>query len=137
MVTLLCIGPARTDRNRCLNSATNGSHVNQICKTTGDSALTFATENRASIKLIEELLKCGASVNHSNADGNTALKNVCQNSQDDIAKLLLEHGATADFVCKPTGQTALTQAVVNKFPVELIAELLKQEPMSIMWTNMA
>ena len=104
----------------------HGADVNRLSKRTGDSALTLAVENRASLELVQELLKNGAVVNHANSNNNTALYNACQNSQEEVVKWLLEHGATANHVCKVMGKTALTLAVANHFSTEVTEQLLKQ-----------
>ena len=72
----------------------HGAQVNQVCKSTGQSPLTVAVANRAGIKVIEELLKRGADVNHVENNGNTALKYACERSDGAIVKLLLMHGVS-------------------------------------------
>ena len=105
----------------------HGADVNQVFKSTGDSALTFATKTMSSIDLVEELLKSGAYINHVNDSNNTALYNACRNTQQDIVKLLLDRGATASHVCKQTGNSALLVAISDMFSVGIIEQLVKSD----------
>ncbi|KAH7300928.1 hypothetical protein KP509_23G003900 [Ceratopteris richardii] len=54
--------------------------------------LCKAVDN-GSLSILQDLIKYGADINATNADGSTALHNAISTSNLDIAKLLIDHGA--------------------------------------------
>ena len=103
-----------------------GASVNHVVQKTGETALTTAVHYKVPLSVIEMLVKQGASVNHVENNGNTALMYACQNSEEKVAKLLLQHEADVKCVSKQTGETALTAAVHARASVSLIKELLNK-----------
>ena len=101
-----------------------GASVNHAILETGQTALTIAVHNKAPLPVIEMLIKQGASVNIVENNDNTALMYACQNREEEVAKLLLQHEADVKSVSKETGETALTAAVYARASAGLIKELL-------------
>lgn len=58
----------------------------------GDSLLHIAA-NAGDLRTVELLLKAGAAVNQTGDMGNTALHYARMNHRDDVARVLLAHGA--------------------------------------------
>jgi ankyrin repeat protein len=61
----------------------------------GNTPLQLAAwqERPQSADVVEILLRNGAGVNESNAEGSTALHHACQNGQTYVVMLLVDHGA--------------------------------------------
>ena len=76
----------------------HGANVKHVCKESGESVLIVATANEVPLSIVEELLKRGADVNHTNKRGHTALQNASMQSRERVVKLLLRTGASLNNV---------------------------------------
>ena len=63
------------------------------CDDSGRTPLHLAVEDEVLLPVVEELLRCGATVNLPNAHGNTPLHRAAKHGHVDIAMALLHHGA--------------------------------------------
>ena len=72
----------------------HGADVNHACRGTGDTALTVAVANRASVDVVQALIEQGANINHSDNKGSTALKYAYEEDLETIVRLLLKNGAS-------------------------------------------
>ena len=72
----------------------HGADVNHVCLLTGDTALTVAVANRASVDVVQALIEQGANINHSDNKGSTALKCAYEKDLETIVRLLLKNGAS-------------------------------------------
>ena len=76
----------------------HGADVKHVCKESGESVLIVATANTAPLSIVEELLKRGANVNHTNKCGHTALQNASMQNREGVVKLLLRTGASLNNI---------------------------------------
>lgn len=74
--------------------------------------------------LIETLLEGGASADTKEEDGSTALHLAARMGLEDIAAVLLKHGADANTLSR-AGTGPLHEAIVHKAPTSLVALLLE------------
>lgn len=92
----------------------------------GDNALHYFND----VDIIEKLISCGASVNHSNSYRETPLMHaVCYYKDVEIVKLLLKHGAWS-WYSKRHGETAMSMALRSSFfnrglPEKVVKTLLE------------
>ena len=77
----------------------HGADVNHVCWLTGDTALTVAVANRASVDVVQALIEQGANINHSDNKGSTALKCAYEKDLETIVRLLLKNGASVTNTC--------------------------------------
>ena len=77
----------------------HGADVNHVCLLTGETALTVAVANRASVDVVQALIEQGANINHSDNKGSTALKCAYEKDLETIVRLLLKNGASVTNTC--------------------------------------
>ena len=94
---------------------------------TGETALTAAVYNRASVSLIKELLHKGANPNQNVKNRKHMLTSACESQNEEIFNTLLEHGADVNAVCAATGGSALTVAARARSPDKFMEKLLIRE----------
>ena len=114
--------------------------INSLTDDDGNTALIIASKTRHT-GIVKLLLECGASVDHRNSRGWTALMKASENgdSKLEIIELLLKHGAQVDLQ-NDDGESALIVAAQNsqaKVATKLVQEYgaivgLKQKHSS--WT---
>ena len=101
-----------------------GAKVDYINRRKCETALTVAIERQAPVTLVEDLLKKGASVNHVDRNGDTALIVASKNRAERVVELLLKHGADVNYESKQSGETALMKAVTGSC-CKIVGDLLK------------
>ena len=103
------------------------ANVNQLHTFSCSTPLLVASHD-GNVDCVRSLLAAGASMNHQQFDGNTALNNSCQNGATDCARLLREHSADVNLASND-GFTPLILASQNGHAACL--ELVLQRSRSI------
>ena len=123
-----------------LNNPAYLSQVNAFSNRYKMTPLMMAVQN-SSLDIACMLLDKGADPNVVNSNGASCLliaagKNILQDDgesfsggeckEHELVRVLLRYGASVNYVCRATGDTALTVAIVNRADIDVVQELIEQ-----------
>ena len=103
----------------------HGAKADYINRPKCETALTVAVKGQAPVALVEGLLKRGASVNHIDKNGDTALLVASRKRAETVVDLLLKYEADVNYECKQSGETALTEALCTGRCNNIVDDLLR------------
>ncbi|MDD9900692.1 MAG: ankyrin repeat domain-containing protein [Alphaproteobacteria bacterium] len=106
---------AQHDTKKCLDLISQGIDINGIAQSGGMTPLHCAA-SKGDITVMKALLDLGADTEKGNVLHHPPLYDACMKAGSTAAaRILLEHGAKADFACNHSGKTLLMLLARNSF----------------------